>query len=41
LQAKLQKAQQQHEYAKSFHADVLRKLEAEEGARQEAVAERR
>lgn len=34
LQAKLQKAQQQREYAKAFHADVLKKLAAEEAAQQ-------
>jgi hypothetical protein len=33
-QAKLQKAQQQREYAKAFHADVLKKLAAEEVAQQ-------
>eukprot|EP00775_Hariotina_reticulata_P001252 gene1252-1592_t len=41
VQAKLQKAQQQREYAKSFHTDVLRKLAAEEAAQQEAAAEQR
>lgn len=39
-QAKLQKAQQQREYAKSLHADVLRKLAAEDAAQQEAAAAR-
>lgn len=39
-QAKLQKAQQQREYAKAFHADVVRKLAAEESERQEAAAAR-
>jgi hypothetical protein len=33
-QAKLQKAQQQREYAKAFHADVLKKLAAEDVAQQ-------
>ena len=33
-QAKLQKAQQQREYAKAFHADVLKKLAAEGVAQQ-------
>lgn len=33
-QAKLQKAQQQREYAKAFHADVLKKMAAEEVAQQ-------
>jgi hypothetical protein len=32
--AKLQKAQQQREYAKAFHADVLKKLAAEDVAQQ-------
>jgi hypothetical protein len=39
-QAKLQKAQQQREYAKAFHADVLKKLAAEQAAQQEAAAAR-
>lgn len=34
MQAKLQKAQQQREYAKAFHADVLKKLAAEDVAQQ-------
>lgn len=34
VQAKLQKAQQQREYAKAFHADVLKKLAAEGVAQQ-------
>jgi ATPase subunit of ABC transporter with duplicated ATPase domains len=39
-QAKLQKAQQQREYAKAFHADVQKKLAAEQAAQQEAAAAR-
>lgn len=39
-QAKLQKAQQQREYAKAFNADVLKKLAAEQAAQQEAAAAR-
>lgn len=34
IQAKLQKAQQQREYAKAFHADVLKRLAAEEAQQQ-------
>lgn len=34
VQAKLQKAQQQREYAKAFHADVLKKMAAEDVAQQ-------
>lgn len=40
VQAKLQKAQQQREYAKAFNADVLKKLAAEQAAQQEAAAAR-
>lgn len=40
LQAKVQKAQQQREYAKNFHADVVKKLAAEDAALQEAQAAR-
>lgn len=34
MQAKLQKAQQQREYAKAFHADVLKRMAAEDVAQQ-------
>lgn len=37
VQAKLQKAQQQREYAKAFHADVLKKMAAEGVAQQVGV----
>eukprot|EP00878_Enallax_costatus_P042256 GHUV01049456.1.p1 GENE.GHUV01049456.1~~GHUV01049456.1.p1 ORF type:complete len:171 (+),score=57.30 GHUV01049456.1:83-595(+) len=40
VQGKLRKAQQQRDYAKAFHADVLRKLAAEESVQQEAAAAR-
>lgn len=39
-QGKLQKANQQREYAKAFHADVLKKLAQEEAAQHEAAAAR-
>jgi hypothetical protein len=38
LQTKLQKAQQQREYAQDFHADALARISVEQAAAQEAAA---